>query len=255
MSSVVNIVHRCSRKGLNASEQCKWKTWLTQVSPLMTMGQMCLSVKLIRAQETEPVGFLGHTGWCLESPFPPRWGTGSSIWQWRWCHQWLPSGRAWGPPETIFGDRTPCLCDRRECIHKVSIEAREVQNGASKPPISASPDPALLPPSYHSLTGDSWLNREKTHSRERTREGRTHCKSSANKNMEPRGSLRIFLNPACRELWPNQLEWTQERNPIGHPRDGKQNALGFSRPEFKSDPVTCIISDKIVHLHLEFLHL
>lgn len=157
---------------------------------------------------------------------------------------------ATGPPHP-----TASLCDRRECIHKVSIEAREVQNGASKPPISASPDPSLLPPSYHSITGDSWLNREKTHSRERTREGRTHCKSSANKNTEPRGSRRIFLNPACRELLLNQLERTQERNPIGHPRNGQQNALGFSRPEFKWDPITCVISDKIVHLHLEFLHL
>ena len=84
--------------------------------------------------------------------------------------------------------------------------------------------PAPKPPQLPLLNGDTLDRTDRELSQQRVAQGGdVHCKSSANDNTEPRGSLRISLNTVPRELLLNWLQGTQERNPIHRSRNGEQS--------------------------------
>lgn len=122
------------------------ETWLQQAIMLINMWRMCLSPKLTRAKEMEPLDFLAHTVSCLEAPFladvgeqkhkPDNEGDATSY--------FLPGAHllkaAW---DCLWPHSTANLADMSK-FHTVLIVAQETQNGAPKLLLSPSP-PTLLP--------------------------------------------------------------------------------------------------------------
>lgn len=131
---------------------------------------------------------------------------------------------ATGPPHSTAG-----LHDLSTSA-KFSLRLKRHKMSPIKYQSHSLPAPAPLPPKPPQLSllnGDTLDRTDRELSQQRVAQGgHVHCKSSANDNTEPRGSLRIFLNTVPRELLLNWLQWTQERNPIHRSRNGEQSVWG-----------------------------